>query len=305
MISFQPKLINLTPIKQLGKFVKHLSLNKIGFKNTELWLNPGEQAASKRFAAFLKKIDMYDKHRDLPEVDGTSGLSVHLRFGTISIRSLVRAAYKRKTKGAQLWLSELIWRDFYHMILDLNPIVIEETFLPQFKELKWSGTNSHFIAWKKGITGYPIIDAAMRHFNKTGWMHNRLRMIVASFLVKDLLVDWRKGEAYFSRYLLDFDLAANNGGWQWSSSKKRDYYNYLVYANHLIAVDDSTNQSKSDRSPDQWKPPNSNYHCTYAKDWINIKNQWSLTVTTAEWSSLQSMLNTCGQTFIYTPPIAQ
>ena len=218
MISFQPKLINLTPIKQLGKFVKHLSLNKIGFKNTELWLNPGEQAASKRFAAFLKKIDMYDKHRDLPEVDGTSGLSVHLRFGTISIRSLVRAAYKRKTKGAQLWLSELIWRDFYHMILDLNPIVVEETFLPQFKELKWPGTNSHFIAWKKGITGYPIIDAAMRHFNKTGWMHNRLRMIVASFLVKDLLVDWRKGEAYFSRYLLDFDLAANNGGWQWCAS---------------------------------------------------------------------------------------
>ena len=95
-----------------------------------------------------------------------------------------------------------------------------------------------------------------------------------------------------------------SGGWQWSSAKKRDYYNYLGYANHLIAVDDSTNQSKSDRSPDQWKPPNPNYHCTYAKDWINIKNQWSLTVTSTEWSALQSMLNTCGQTFTYTPPTA-
>ena len=95
-----------------------------------------------------------------------------------------------------------------------------------------------------------------------------------------------------------------SGGWQWSSAKKRDYYNYLGYANHLIAVDDATNQSKSDRSPDQWKPPNPNYHCTYAKDWINIKNQWSLTVTSSEWSALQSMLNTCGQTFTYTPPTA-
>ena len=218
IITFQPKFTNLTPIKQLGKFVQHLSLIQIGFKNTKLWLHPGEEAASKRLAAFLNKIDMYDKHRDLPEVDGTSGLSVHLRFGTISIRSLVRAAYKRKSQGAQLWLSELIWRDFYQMILNLNPIVVDETFLPQFKQLKWPGTNSHFIAWKKGITGYPIIDAAMRHFNKTGWMHNRLRMIVASFLVKDLLVDWRKGEAYFSRYLLDYDLAANNGGWQWCAS---------------------------------------------------------------------------------------
>ena len=218
IINFHPKFINLTPISRLRKLLKYLSLNNIGFKNRKLWLESGEEAASNRLSSFLNNIDMYDKNRDLPAVDGTSGLSVHLRFGTISIRSLIRVIYKCKSKGAKLWLSELIWRDFYQMILDRYPVVVEQTFLPQFNQLKWSGTNSHFIAWKKGRTGYPIIDAAMRHFNETGWMHNRLRMIVACFFVKDLLVDWRKGEAYFSRYLLDFDLAANNGGWQWCAS---------------------------------------------------------------------------------------
>jgi deoxyribodipyrimidine photo-lyase len=216
--NFQPNFINLTPVNKLHKLHIHQSLNKIGFKKRELWLKSGEEAANIRLATFLKKVDMYNKNRDLPEVEGTSGLSVHLRFGTISIRTLIRAIYQRKSQGAQLWLSELIWRDFYQMILNAYPIVVKQNFLPQLKKIKWPGPNSYFISWKKGVTGYPIIDAAMRHFNQTGWMHNRLRMIVASFLVKDLLLDWRKGEAYFSRYLLDFDLAANNGGWQWCAS---------------------------------------------------------------------------------------
>ena len=215
---FRPDLKKLTSIKDLKGFLKRWTLNDIGFQRADLWLEAGESAARKRLSAFVKKLDEYDEKRDLPSKNSTSGLSVHLRFGTISIRKLVRLALKQKSIGAEVWLSELIWRDFYQMILDRFPRVTTSAFQPQYNSIKWPGTNQYFHAWCKGITGYPLVDAAMRHFNETGWMHNRLRMIVASFLVKDLLVDWRKGEAYFARFLLDFDLAANNGGWQWCAS---------------------------------------------------------------------------------------
>ena len=145
---------------------------------------------------------------------------MHLRFGTVSIRGLVRAgAYTRGGRGAETWLSELVWRDFYFQVLHHHPEVAEgRAFKPEFDKLPFPNDDAWFAAWCEGRTGYPLVDAAMRQLNQTGYMHNRLRMVVASFLVKDLGVDWRWGEAYFARHLIDFDLAANNGGWQWAAS---------------------------------------------------------------------------------------
>ncbi|QPJ60725.1 MAG: deoxyribodipyrimidine photo-lyase [Candidatus Nitronauta litoralis] len=215
---YRPNLKKLSPLKNINKFVKPFDLKSIGFEKASLWIEPGEQEGGKRFRKFLKCVGQYNESRDFPFINGTSGLSVHLRFGTVSIRKLVKGALEQDSKGAQVWLSELIWREFYQMILDRFPRVVEQTFIPKFNQIKWSGGDRFFKAWCIGQTGYPLVDAAMRQFNATGWMHNRLRMVVASFLVKDLLVDWRKGEAYFARFLLDFDLAANNGGWQWCAS---------------------------------------------------------------------------------------
>ncbi|MDB2425963.1 FAD-binding domain-containing protein, partial [bacterium] len=142
-------------------------------------------------------------------------------------REIVRDVRTKASTGARVWLSEIIWREFYHMILDQFPQVPNKAFNKKYENLKWQGKEEHFNLWKKGMTGFPLIDAAMRHFNKTGKMHNRLRMIVASFLVKDLLIDWKKGEKYFAENLLDFDLAANNGGWQWCASTGCDAQPYF------------------------------------------------------------------------------
>ena len=149
---------------------------------------------------------------------GVSYLSTHLRFGTISIRTLARHAYFLGGQGAQTWLSELIWRDFYQMLLHHRPHVVSHAFKPQFDRLAWGNNTEWFVAWCAGRTGYPLVDAGMRQLNQTGFMHNRLRMVVASFLVKDLQIDWHWGERYFAENLLDYDLAANNGGWQWAAS---------------------------------------------------------------------------------------
>jgi deoxyribodipyrimidine photo-lyase len=168
---------------------------------------------------FLQRIDRYQATRDFPAVNGSSYLSVHLRFGTVSVRQLAAAAHQRSGQGAQTWLSELIWRDFYHQILAHHPQVADgNSFKPQYNTLPWPNPPSHYEAWTAARTGYPLVDAAMRQINQTGYMHNRLRMIVASFLTKDLLVDWRLGERYFADKLIDFDLAANSGGWQWAAS---------------------------------------------------------------------------------------
>jgi deoxyribodipyrimidine photo-lyase len=158
-------------------------------------------------------IQQYKENRDYPAINGTSRLSVHLRFGTISIRQLAREA------GAlnETFLNELIWRDFYHMILWHFPYVVQHSFKPEYDKINWRNNEQEFSAWCNGQTGYPIVDAGMRELNTTGYMHNRVRMIVASFLTKHLLIDWRWGEAYFAKKLLDYDLAANNGGWQWAA----------------------------------------------------------------------------------------
>lgn len=161
-------------------------------------------------------------------------ISPHLRFGTISTREAVRFAKSTKGEGANTWLSELIWRDFFQMILHHFPHVETTAFIEKYRNIKWPGKRSHFIAWCKGKTGYPIVDAAMQHFNKTGWMHNRLRMIVASFLVKDLLINWQWGEKYFAKYLLDYELASNNGNWQWCASTGVDAQPYFRIFNPIV-----------------------------------------------------------------------
>jgi deoxyribodipyrimidine photo-lyase len=149
-----------------------------------------------------------------------------LRFGTVSVRHLAREAWQRTqagpdTRGAEVWLGELIWRDFYHQILHHHPHVVGHAFKPDYDRIKWEHgkhADELLAAWCQGRTGYPLVDAAMHQINSSGYMHNRLRMVVASFLVKDLGLDWRRGEAYFAEHLNDYDLAANNGGWQWAAS---------------------------------------------------------------------------------------
>ena len=197
------------------------TLEQIGFKPTNLTrmrLPTGMSGARRMLQDFIERIDGYRDQRDFPGVHGVSCLSVHLRFGTISIRELVRMTASMDNTGARTWLSELIWREFYFGILHHYPHVVDRAFRAQYGALEFRNSQAHFSAWCEARTGFPLVDAGMRQLNETGYMHNRVRMVAASFLVKDLHVDWRWGEAYFARKLNDFDLAANNGGWQWSAS---------------------------------------------------------------------------------------
>ncbi|WP_119152971.1 cryptochrome/photolyase family protein [Caldimonas tepidiphila] len=203
------------------------TLAELGFEPTnlhELRLAPGESGAQAMFADFLERIDHYHETRDFPAVKGPSYLSVHLRFGTVSPRQLAREALERAragSRGAAVWLDELIWREFYQQLLHHHPRVVTHAFRPEYDAIKWEhGKHADvlFAAWCAGRTGYPLVDAGMRQLNQTGYMHNRLRMVTASFLCKDLGIDWRRGERYFAEKLNDHDLAANNGGWQWAAS---------------------------------------------------------------------------------------
>ena len=197
---------------------------------------PGERAALRALDEFMAaRVLAYGQTRDLPAVDGTSKLSPHLRAGTIGIRHILAkltAARARATTPVQqqscdTFLNELIWREFYAQVLFNHPHVMKGAFRPAYDALAWSDNERHFRAWCDGRTGYPIVDAAMRCLNATGWMHNRLRMIVAMFLTKDLLIHWQKGERYFMKLLVDGDLAANNGGWQWSAGTGTDAAPYF------------------------------------------------------------------------------
>ncbi len=191
-------------------------------------LRPGETGGDELLDEFLDRIDDYDDTRDFPAKPGPSHLGVHLRFGTLSIRRLVTLATQRVeggSKGAQTWLSELVWRDFYHQVLHHHPHVVAHAYRADCDDLRWesgAAAEAHFAAWCEGRTGYPLVDAGMRQINATGYMHNRLRMITASFLTKDLGISWQRGEAYFARHLNDFELASNNGGWQWAASTGTD-----------------------------------------------------------------------------------
>ncbi len=209
------------------------SLEDMGFQRTNLIaLNfpTGSSGGEKLFSEFLERIDRYSDTRNFPSIKGPSYLSTHLRFGTVSIRGLAAAAWQRwqeGSRGAEVWLSELIWRDFYVHILHHNPRVVDGAFKADYDAIRWSNDPERYAAWREGRTGYPLVDAAMRQLNQTGYMHNRLRMVAASFLTKDLLIDWRWGEKYFAEKLNDFDLSANNGGWQWAASTGCDAQPYF------------------------------------------------------------------------------
>ncbi|PXW93851.1 deoxyribodipyrimidine photo-lyase [Sphaerotilus hippei] len=211
------------------------SLNDLDFLPTGMAprLHPGESGGEHLLLDFLERIDHYDQTRDFPAVKGPSYLSVHLRFGTVSIRQLARLAHERMqggSRGAEVWLSELIWRDFYHQVLHHHPRIVDHSFRPEYDAIRWAHgkqADALFAAWCEGRTGYPLVDAAMHQLNQTGYMHNRLRMVVASFLTKDLGIDWRRGERYFALQLNDYDLAANNGGWQWAASTGCDAQPYF------------------------------------------------------------------------------
>ena len=238
----------------VGKYIKALAarpkayqvpvptLADIGFESTNLsslHVPTGSPGGLALFEDFFDRMDKYDEARNFPAIKGPSYLGVHLRFGTVSIRQLASTAYQRMltgSKGAETWLSELIWRDFYHQILHHHPRVVTGAFKPEYDAIQWDH-NKHakelFAAWCEGRTGYPLVDAAMAQINQTGYMHNRLRMVVASFLTKDLGLDWRWGERYFAEHLNDFDLAANNGGWQWASSSGCDAQPYFRIFNPI------------------------------------------------------------------------
>jgi deoxyribodipyrimidine photo-lyase len=192
-----------------------IPLGEIGFENFKIDF-PKEEPSS----SLLKN---YSETRDIPSIEGTSRMSVHLRFGTISIRHLVSKAWNL----SETYINELIWREFYMYILWHYPYVVNSSFKQSYDMLKWLNNEDAFQKWCEGQTGYPIVDAGMRQLNETGFMHNRLRMITSMFLTKYLLIDWRWGEAYFAEKLLDYELASNNGGWQWSAGTGVDAAPYF------------------------------------------------------------------------------
>ncbi|MEJ5239820.1 MAG: deoxyribodipyrimidine photo-lyase [Anaerolineales bacterium] len=200
---------------------------------------PGELEAQRRLERFLSDgIAEYAEKRDRLDIEATSGLSPYLRFGMLSVQqavvSALRSLQEGAGKGAETWLSELIWREFYVSILYHFPQVLKRNFRREYDGIPWLNKSEDFAAWKSGQTGYPVVDAAMRQLAATGWMHNRARMIVASFLVKDLLIDWRWGEAWFMQQLVDGDPAANNGGWQWTAGVGTDAAPYFRIFNPVM-----------------------------------------------------------------------
>jgi deoxyribodipyrimidine photo-lyase len=217
------------PVK---KYLKHIykqavqqipSLRSIGFKEG------GQPFPSRELEEEL--VSKYGENRNFPGITGTSRLGVHFRFGTVSIRDVAQ----RSRELSEVYLKELIWRDFYQMVLWNYPQVgHDKAFKPEYDNIKWRNNEHEFDLWCKGQTGYPIVDAGIRELNQTGFMHNRIRMVVASFLTKHLLIDWRWGEAYFAQKLLDFDLASNNGGWQWASGSGCDAAPYFRIFNPYL-----------------------------------------------------------------------
>jgi deoxyribodipyrimidine photo-lyase len=191
------------------------SLEEMGFKSATIEIPSSTLSEN--------VLDHYHEQRDYPAAEATSRLGIHLRFGTISIRKVAARAYE----SSDVFLNELIWREFYQMILWHFPKVVDHNFHQKYDNLEWRNNKEEFERWCNGQTGYPIVDAGMRQMNQTGFMHNRVRMIVASFLTKHLLIDWRWGEAYFAKKLLDFELASNNGGWQWAAGTGTDAQPYF------------------------------------------------------------------------------
>lgn len=236
-------------LRPTGPYARHLavppnktrlpSLKELGFESTgiERLLPVGVGGARQLLQDFLPRLPRYAELRNFPAQYGVSRLSMHLRFGTISVRELVCQAWplvEQGCPGARSWVSELAWRDFYFMILWHHPQVVEQEFRPEFRDLRWEDESAAWAAWCEGRTGYPLVDAAMRQLLQTGYMHNRLRMLTASFLTKDLGINWRQGERFFARHLNDYDLAANNGGWQWAASTGCDAQPWFRIFNPIV-----------------------------------------------------------------------
>lgn len=214
-----------------------------GSADNKTFLEPGEQAAFDRLQKFIAgPIFDYGDKRNILSEDGTSLLSPYLRFGMISIRGVVQEARfaidqapdEQARKNAISWLDELVWREFYISILHYFPEVLKTSFRKDLRKIKWRNSREDFISWRDGVTGYPVVDAGMRQLKETGWMHNRARMITASFLVKDLLINWQEGEAWFMENLLDGDPALNNGGWQWTAGVGTDAAPYFRIFNPVL-----------------------------------------------------------------------
>ncbi|GAF11826.1 deoxyribodipyrimidine photolyase [Bacillus sp. JCM 19046] len=222
-------LVNVTELKEGKRAYSQLMQQKTG-----RWKKfAGEASAYEQLESFIENdLATYHVNRDLPEKDATSQLSKYLRTGSLSIRSVYHAALAKadeleQTEGVETFIQELAWRDFYNMIYANYPNSKNEEIQSNYRDINWRKDHDQLKAWKKGVTGFPLVDAAMRQLNETGWMHNRLRMVVASFLTKHLLIDWREGEKYFSEQLIDYDAASNIGGWQWASSTGTDAVPYF------------------------------------------------------------------------------
>jgi len=244
------------------------SLEALGFQQTNLLAVPvpaGMAGAQALLQDFLGRIRAYHERRDYPAAKGPSYLSVHLRFGTVSIRELAGLAHAEGGRGAETWLSELAWRDFYFAILHHFPHVVGHAFKRELEDVAFTNDEALWRVWCEGRTGYPLVDAAMRQINRTGYMHNRLRMVAASFLVKDLHVDWRRGERYFADHLNDFDLAANNGGWQWAASTGCDAQPYFRIFNPVTQSEKFDPQGKFIRRyvPELAKVPERRIHAPW------------------------------------------
>jgi deoxyribodipyrimidine photo-lyase len=227
---------------QIGATRDVPSPEDFGYASSPRFPQAGEREAQRLLAAFVANgLLLYADCRNEPAVEGTSRLSPHLRAGTIGIRTCVHAALDARDavrgharSNAERWLSELIWRDFYHQVLVHHPHTADQPFIDAARAINYIDDDDGFAAWCEARTGYPIVDAAMRQLNATGWMHNRLRMVVASFLTKHLLIDYRRGISYFEQRLADADLAANNGGWQWSASVGTDPSPYFRVFNPIL-----------------------------------------------------------------------
>ncbi|WP_276090815.1 deoxyribodipyrimidine photo-lyase [Pedobacter sp. JY14-1] len=206
--------------KYLGKLL-HISRQQVPALETLGFLRSAQEIPSVNFE---DKLEDYERLRDLPGADATTRIGLHLRFGTVSIRKAVSEAIRQK---ADKWLSELAWRDFYMMILWHFPHTSTQSFKPAYDNIRWRNNETEFKAWCEGRTGYPLVDAGMRQLNQTGFMHNRVRMVAASFLTKHLLIDWRWGEAYFAEKLLDYEMSSNIGGWQWACGSGNDAAPYF------------------------------------------------------------------------------
>ncbi len=240
-----PFYLKAYPVK---KYLKNLvqieklpfpSLKEIGFQKSDY---------SFPNINFEHKLSGYEQRRDFPADDATTRIGLHLRFGTLSIRHAAKTAIQQ---GAEKWLSELAWRDFYMMILWHFPHTAHSAFKPAYNRIRWRNNETEFEAWCKGTTGYPIVDAGMKQLNQTGYMHNRVRMIVASFLTKHLLIDWKWGEAYFAEKLLDYDMASNIGGWQWACGCGNDAAPYFRVFNPELQA---KKFDPENRYINQWAP---------------------------------------------------